>query len=160
MKTAGSILSSLFDEQFVKKAQGYTNLFDSWADITAKNGIAEAANHSRIKELERGILLVEMDHPGWKQILQTKQKELIKDYNIRFPEMKISGISLMLGRSKPARSAGEKQTETTEYPPIPEQTFEAHEPSPADYGAIKDDDLREKLIKIGQAIAEREKGST
>jgi len=102
MKTAGDILSTLFDEGFVKKAKGYSNLFDSWKDITEKNGLAAAADHSRIKELDKGILLIETDHPGWKQILQTKQSKFLKDFRIRFPDMDISGISLMLGDSKKA----------------------------------------------------------
>ncbi|MCL2800303.1 MAG: DUF721 domain-containing protein [Treponema sp.] len=96
MKTAGNILSALFDEQFIDKAQGYSKLFNSWADITAKNGIASASAHSRIKDLDRGILLIEMDHPGWKQIIQTKQSKLLNDFRMRFPDMEISGLSLVL----------------------------------------------------------------
>lgn len=96
MKTAGDIISALFDERFVKKAQGFSKFFDSWTDITEKNGIASAADHSKIKELDKGIVLIEIDHPGWKQILQTKQSKLLNDFRYRFPELEISGISLML----------------------------------------------------------------
>ena len=96
MKTAGEILSALFDKQFVEKAQGYSKLFDSWADITEKNGISSAAAHSRIKDLEKGILIIELDHPGWKQILQTKQSKFLNDFRLRFPDLEITGISLML----------------------------------------------------------------
>ncbi len=96
MKTAGDIISALFDERFVKKAQGFSKFFDSWADITEKNGIASAADHSKIKELDKGIVLIEIDHPGWKQILQTKQSKLLNDFRYRFPELEISGISLIL----------------------------------------------------------------
>jgi predicted nucleic acid-binding Zn ribbon protein len=96
MKTAGEILSTLFDEGFMKKAQGASKLFDSWADITEKNGIAAAGDHSQIKDLEKGILLIETDHPGWKQILQTKQSKLLHDFRYRFPELNIEGISFML----------------------------------------------------------------
>jgi hypothetical protein len=160
MKTAGDILSALFDEGFVKKAQGYSKFFDSWADITAKNGIAAAATHSRIKDLDRGIVLVEMDHPGWKQILQTKQSKLLNDLRIRFPELEISGISLMLGYAsaidKPSAETDEPTTQsaTVEEPPqeqLPEQ------PAAKGYDAIKDEAFREKLIKLGQSIVDREK---
>ncbi len=96
MKTAGDIISALFDERFVKKAQGFSKFFDSWTDITEKNGIAAAADHSKIKELDKGIVLIEIDHPGWKQILQTKQSKLLNDFRYRFPELEISGISLIL----------------------------------------------------------------
>ena len=152
MKTAGDILSVLFDERFMKKAQGYSELFDSWADITAKNGIAAASDHSRIRELDRGVLLVETDHPGWKQILQTKQSKLLNDFRRRFPEMDISGISLMLGRGEP-QTEEMTETETVEEPP--EQT--AEKPAVSGYDAIKDESLRETLIRLGQTIAECEK---
>ncbi|MDR2964511.1 MAG: DUF721 domain-containing protein [Treponema sp.] len=98
MKTAGEVLSMLFDKQFIEKAQGYSKLFDSWIDITEKNGIAHAAAHSRIKDLEKGIIIIELDHPGWKQILQIKQSKFLNDFRIRFPELDITGISLTLSK--------------------------------------------------------------
>ena len=161
MKTAGDILSALFDESFVKKAQGYSNLFNSWADITQKNGIAAAAAHSRIKKLDRGILLVEMDHPGWKQILQTKQSKLLIDFRIRFPDLDISGMSLMLGKSDSGNSVNESHEdvnpEVNNNPTesrIP-QSIENNEQVAASIDSIKDDVLREKLIKLGQVVARR-----
>jgi len=163
MKTAGEVLSSLFDERFVKKAQGYSNLFDSWTDITAKNGIAAVAAHSKIKDLNKGILTIEMDHPGWKQILQTKQSKLLNDFRIRFPGLDITGISLMLGKAESANETpAKKETETTmetQTKPerIPEQNVKASESQSIDYDSIKNDVLREKLIKLGQTIEEREK---
>jgi len=157
MKTAGDILSALFDKRFVEKAQSYSKLFDSWEDITAKNGIAAASAHSRIKDLDRGILLVEMDHPGWKQILQTKQSKILNDFRLRFPEMNISGISLMLGSGSPsgATPPEEKEIKTVEL--RTEQSRVIEEPPVQGYDAIKDEDLKEKLKKLGQTVAEREK---
>ena len=160
MKTAGDILSALFDERFMKKAQGYSRLFNSWEEVTAKNGIAAAAAHSRIKDLNKGILLVEMDHPGWKQIIQTKQASLLNDYRRLFPKLDISAISLMLCRSE---SAAEKTTdaETPEDPPLSSveepQASRVKEPASSGYDAIKDEDFKERLIKLGQTIAEKDK---
>jgi len=114
MKKAGDILSALFDERFLKTAQGYSKFFNSWADITAKNRIAAAADHSRIKDLDRGIILIETDHPGWKQILQTKQSKLLNDFRRRFPELDISGISFMLGTCSAASSTPDKTHSTPE----------------------------------------------
>ncbi|MDR2596965.1 MAG: DUF721 domain-containing protein [Treponema sp.] len=154
MKTAGSILSALFDEQFMKKAEGASKLFDSWTDITEKNGIASAAAHSRIKDLDRGILLVEMDHPGWKQILQTKQSKLLNDFRRRFPDLNISGISLMLGK-------GESQKAETSDAEEAEELFDTEqadvEPTVRGYDAIKDEGFKEALKELGKSIAAREK---
>jgi len=98
MKTAGEVLSTLFNEDFMKKAQAYSKLFDSWQDITEKNGVAAAGEHSRIKDLKKGILLIETDHPGWKQILQTKQSNFLSDFQYRFPDFNIQGLSFILGK--------------------------------------------------------------
>ena len=157
MKTAGDVLSALFDEGFVKKAHGYSKLFNSWTDITAKNGIAAAAAHSRIKDLNNGILLIEMDHPGWKQIIQTKQSKFLNDFRIRFPEMDITGISLILGKpgsnEQPEEAIAPVAAKKSELPaqPINEES------AAADIESIKDDELKEKLIRLGQTIAAREK---
>ena len=159
MKTAGDILSALFDERFLKKAQGYSKLFDSWVDITAKNGIASAAAHSRIKDLDRGILLVEMDHPGWKQILQTKQSKLLNDFCRRFPELDICGISLLLSCSKTQEESNSK--EKTEIKEEPEAdnilTGEIEEPAAQGYDAINDEELKEALKKLKKTISIRNK---
>jgi hypothetical protein len=158
MKTAGDILSALFDEQFMKKAQKYSKFFDSWKDITAKNGIAAAADHSHIKDLDRGILLIEMDHPGWKQILQTKQSKLLNDFRLRFPDLDISGISLILGKSEPDN---EQQEPTPSAAAVAEPVETAEEPSQETISqsavtgldAIKDEEFKETLKKLGQSIA-------
>jgi len=173
MKTAGDILSALFDERFVKKAQGYSKLFDSWVDITEKNGIAAAADYSRIKELDKGILFIETVHPGWKQILQTKQSKLLNDFRYRFPELDISGISLMLGQSDGPQAAEEAEFSEAKAPvetaapaeakaptdaKVPAETQASDEPTVKGYDAIKDEEFREKLKRLGQSISESEKG--
>jgi hypothetical protein len=160
MKTAGDILSTLFDERFMKKAQVYSKFFDSWADITAKNDIAAASAHSKIKDLDRGILLVEFDHPGWKQILQTKQTVLLSDFRRRFPELGISGISFTLGNSAPEsepQSETTQETKSVEEPPAENEIAEVIEPAAKGYDAIKDEDFKEMLKRLGQNIAAREK---
>ena len=164
MKTAGDILSALFDERFVEKARGYSKFFDSWTDITAKNGIAAAADHSQIKDLDRGVVLIEIDHPGWKQVLQTKQSKLLNDFRIRFPDLDISGISLMLGSGKPQDVAKEsepayeaKDAQKSEIEKEPEISAAGEELVARGYEAIKDEVLRERLRRLGQRIAEGEK---
>ena len=98
MKRAGEIFSSIFDEKQTKKAGEYSAFFSCWKDLVEKNGIAAAAAHSHIKLVENGLVWIEVDHPGWKQILQTKKSKLLSDFHYRFPKMNISGISIVLCR--------------------------------------------------------------
>ena len=161
MKRAGEVLSAILDERLMKKAQGYSRLFAFWAEAVQKNGIASAADHSCIKELDRGMLLVEADHPGWKQILQTKQSKLLNDFRRRFPEMDISGISLMLSQSGP-QAADSVNTESAEEaanaePAAAEQAAAIEDVQHTDisgYDAIKDGSFKESLKRLEQSIAE------
>lgn len=153
MKRAGDVLAALFDERMLKKAQGYSELFNSWAEITAKNGIAAASGHSRIKNLEQGILLIEADHPGWIQILQTKERKILDDFRRRFAEMNITGISLMLGRSRMEAAA----CLPPEEPPPEEAAAETPPAAPvpvmkAGYDAITDESFKESLKRLERSI--------
>ena len=95
----------------METAHSTNGLFSSWSQIVAKvwprsfdadeqkaQDVPAAAVHSRIRELERGVLLVEADHPGWIQILQTKQRELLSAVQRRYPELNIRGIAFRLSR--------------------------------------------------------------
>jgi len=161
MKTAGDILSTLFDERFIKKAQGYSKLFESWKDISEKNGIAAAADHCRIKDLNNGILFIETDHPGWKQILQAKQGKLLNDFRIRFPDQNICGISFILGKSDSffennkdeQPKAADRNIRKTEHQVKSQNAISGNEITAAGIDAIKDEDFKESLIRLGQTIA-------
>ena len=159
MKRVGDVLSAIFDEDLMKKAKGYSALFSCWQDLTEKNGIAAAADHSWIKSLERGLVWIEVDHPGWKQILQTKESKLLSDFRYRFPDMDISGISIMLSRTG-SRSGAGTESETAAESPMPEKYPLPEEPQSAPtaegYNAIKGEALKEVLMRLEKSIAARE----
>ena len=114
MRKAGEIVTAFFREgfgsDFMDNARSTTGLFSSWKEIVtkiwpraygseqSKEDVPAAAVHSQIYELERGILFVEADHPGWIQILQTKQAELLSAVQKRYPELDIRGIAFRLSR--------------------------------------------------------------
>jgi predicted nucleic acid-binding Zn ribbon protein len=100
VKRAGELLASFFDQQTFGAAREYSTLFASWRSIAGD----VLAAHSRIRELERSVLLVEADHPGWIQILQTKEKDLLDALRRRFPDRHITGISFRLSREPPLLS--------------------------------------------------------
>jgi hypothetical protein len=167
MKRAGEVLSTIFDERLMKKAQGYSRLFDFWAEAARQNGIAAAADHSRIRELDRGILLVEADHPGWIQILQTKERQILAAFHRAFPDQDIFGISLMLSRGGAREPAGDGTGEAQAEQAADESVKAAAE-SPAvtgpddqtknaGYDGIKDDVFKETLKRLEKSIAIREK---
>ncbi|MDR1970645.1 MAG: DciA family protein [Treponema sp.] len=112
MKKAGEYMAAIIDANLYSKVKAYSGFFSSWAQIAQSCGIAAAAGYSRIRELERGILMVEADHPGWVQLLQTKAQQLLSTAQRRFPELDIRGISFTLSRPGAAKpgEAGAPQT--------------------------------------------------
>jgi hypothetical protein len=108
MKRAGELLASFFDRQTFNAARGYSDLFSSWRFIAGD----KLAAHSRIRELEHSVLLVEADHPGWIQILQIAEKDLLDALRRRFPDQHITGISFRLSRDSPLLSDAPRRNES------------------------------------------------
>jgi predicted nucleic acid-binding Zn ribbon protein len=100
VKTAGEILSAFLDKDTIKRAEQMGKLFTPsiWAELLESCKLSQGVSHSRITELEKTVLLVEADHPGWIQLLHTKQTELLNEVRRRFPEITFTGISFRLSR--------------------------------------------------------------
>jgi hypothetical protein len=165
MKRAGDFLSAIIDENLLDKVKTYSGFFSAWAEITRHCGIAAAAGHSRVRELEKGLILVEADHPGWVQLLQTKAQWLLQDARRRFPDLDIRGISFTL--SKPdaqgspapaAEPAAERSgAPAPDAPAGPTGAPAAAEDARAPWERIEDGDFKDSLKRLEQSINEREK---
>jgi len=153
MKRVGDLIPAIFDEKFIEKTKGYSTLFDCWEDLMIKNGIANVAGHSWIKSVEKGLVWIEVDHPGWKQILQTKESKLLHDFRYRFPDMGISGISIVLGKPGSNKEQIAKSKEQREEIPAAAPTTET---SDAQNSTIKDEALKALLDRLEKHIAEKE----
>jgi len=58
--------------------------------------------------VKRGAVLVEVDHPGWLQMLQLKKSQLLKNIRKRYPELEIRDIRCFLQReTKPETESRE-----------------------------------------------------
>ena len=180
MKKAGDIVSTLFREkfgsEFMDTARLTTGLFSSWVQIVKEawpqpdqdssdnpgfEDIPAAAVHSRIRELERGILLIEADHPGWIQILQTKQGSLLSTVQRRYPELNIRGIAFRLSR-EPFSSMDEEKPltmakdETAEPIPKPDLERQGLLPTvPGDTPTPEDEEFYAALKNLKKSVRER-----
>ena len=98
MKKAGDLLAAFLDKETLERAEHMGKLFSAtaWSGILNVCKLPQGVSHSRIAELEKTILFVEADHPGWIQLLQTKQTELLNAVRKRFPEISFTGISFRL----------------------------------------------------------------
>jgi hypothetical protein len=103
-----------------------------------------------------------VDHPGWKQIFQTKESKLLHDFRYRFPDMGISGLSIVLCKQgaesrEQRKEIGEKTlAERAKASVVQEPVGSAAETRDTRYGAIKDEALRSLLERLEKRIAEKE----
>ncbi len=163
MKKAGDLLGAFFDERMLSAARGYTELFSAWKSLVGE----KIAAHSRIAELDKAILVVEADHPGWMQILQTKQASILEGARKRFPQLSISGISFRLAKGGsftevrlPDRpKADAAPAEKAESLPTDHEPAGEEETSPRvdPYAAIADESFRDLLVRLEKSIKTRNK---
>ena len=178
MKKAGDIISALFRErfgpEFMDTAMAASGLFSSWVQIAKEvwpqsaqdkvdnagfEDIPAVAVHSRVREMERGILLIEADHPGWIQILQTKQSSLLSAVQRRYKDLNIRGIAFKLSR-EPFSSTDEEKTLSPANDEIADSIEEKQEPLPTNPVGVEtheDKELYAALKSLKKSIKERNK---
>jgi hypothetical protein len=98
IKDISSLLSSFFSEENLIRGEHFTNVFSSWTSIVGQR----LAAHSRVTNVEKNLLVVEADHPGWIQLLQLRQSSILENVVHRYPELGLRGIIFRLvGQSPP-----------------------------------------------------------
>jgi hypothetical protein len=117
IKDIGSLLSAFFDEEKLRRGGRYAQFFESWQAVVGER----LAAHSRVADLDKGILVVEAEHPGWIQLLQMRQSQTLDALIARFPDLGLRGIAFRLagaeyGDRRPfsGRSVGSEAQEEPE----------------------------------------------
>ena len=90
MKSARDLIAALFDEQTGVLADRYSSLFSGWRQIAG----VDIAAHSAVKDLQNGALLIEVDHPGWVQMIRLKERSILMSIQKRYPELEIRVIKI------------------------------------------------------------------
>lgn len=58
------------------------------------------ASHSEVVDLKNGILLVETDHPGWIQIMQSNRAFILKGLKMNIKDVEIKSLAFRLKGSE------------------------------------------------------------
>jgi Protein of unknown function (DUF721). len=115
IKDISSLLSSFFDEEKLRRGERYSDFFSSWPSVVG----SRLAAHSKVADIDKGFLVVEAEHPGWIQLLQLKQTEILNAVSKRYPELGLRGIIFRLGRGGGQAQAKGKAASPT--PPADEK---------------------------------------
>jgi hypothetical protein len=159
MKKAGDLLQNFLDENILNKAKEYSSLFSVWASVAG----GQCAAHSRISDLKGTLLIVEADHPGWVQILQTRQAELLKSIQRKIKNLTVTGISFKLAKETMSAETENQSLQKTQIHTKNEEDFLQEQNSQEQlssanlYDKIHDEDFKESLKKLEESIKKRNK---
>jgi hypothetical protein len=118
IKDVSALLSSFFDAEKLRQGEKYSDFFSSWAGFVG----SRLAAHSRVADVNKGILIVEAEHPGWIQLLQFRQSSILEAVSKRYPEFNLKGIAFRLIEKK-GQTAATPKTEVGEE--LPEAAVES-----------------------------------
>jgi hypothetical protein len=168
MKKAAEVLSQFLDQAQLEKARSYNSFFRSWRTIA---GI-DISSHSRIREIERKVLLIEADHPGWAQMIELRKRSLLREIKKRYPELEIAEIRVWIveqfsvdePRQSDTPEQGDRSGVSAEDPKADQKVPGADETPPLSGRehpkAAEDPRLNALLASIGEKLKNREKGSS
>jgi predicted nucleic acid-binding Zn ribbon protein len=103
VKKVGDLLKEYLREKGWLGGSPYDPLFREWSTIAGEG----LSRHTRLVDVQNGILLVEVDHPGWLQMLQLRQAGLLEAARRAAPQASVEGIKARVG-SGPARPAADR----------------------------------------------------
>lgn len=94
MKKAGSFIDQIFEdlEMSGDTQQGMVSLFSSWERIAG----TDIASHTTIRDVEGSTLVIEVDHPGWAQMVSLKKTILLNGIKMEYPELGITRIRIVV----------------------------------------------------------------
>jgi predicted nucleic acid-binding Zn ribbon protein len=152
MERAGDLLRRLFENQDFTKGERYASLFNSWTSMAGR----DLAAHSHVADVRNGVVLVEVDHPGWLQLLQMKQERVLKSMQSAYPELEIQSLRFRIVADRNHRPP-EKQAQPPQDEQGPEQPSagEARDEKPAESAAQEDDAFQDLLNRLGESIRRR-----
>ena len=109
MKDIKALVNGILDAAIPPEKKDIPPLFRSWRDVAGD----DCAAHSRIIDYAEGILVIEVDHPGWIQIIMTRRKRILSALKRKFPAQRIESVRLILGGGGAGTARGEEKPAST-----------------------------------------------
>lgn len=94
MRKVGDILKDYLREKGWLTENPYAPLFSEWARVAGE----PLAAHTRIRDVREGLLIVDVDHPGWLQIASMRKDQLLRRAREAAPQGRIADVRFVLAQ--------------------------------------------------------------
>jgi predicted nucleic acid-binding Zn ribbon protein len=122
LKKAADILHVILKDKEADRARNWSSFFRGWKAIAGE----DLAAHSSVRDVKQGAVLVDVDHPGWMQMLQLKKAGILKDIKKHYPELEIRDVRCFL-KSDPTAVPGSNVTGKPTQKPEPDENTEEYQ---------------------------------
>ena len=149
MKRARELVEQLFQNINHEDLKIYGRIFSSWTDLAG----TDLAAHSRILEIDRGIVFVGVDHPGWMQMISMRKARILSGIKKQYPSLEIRDLRFLLIDGVP-----EEELQKRFGAVQPEKTEAAQQETESSEGAQEakpPEDFKKKLEKLGKSIEKK-----
>jgi hypothetical protein len=157
VKRASDILARLLDESADEQSRSASGVFRSWAQIVGE----PLADHSRVYELQHGQLCVEVDHPGWLQMLLLRKTQILQGVARAYPQLSIRGLRARVNPRYAEGSSAASNRPAAAAPAAPPAGTSAAAAAPEVEQAVSaagPDELKERLRRLFAASLRRGAG--
>lgn len=93
MKKIGDVLREYLRDKGWLSENPYAALFKEWEKVAGNL----LSGHCRLMDVENGVLLVEVDHPGWMQMVLLRKKALLDAARKAAPGGRIETLRVRVG---------------------------------------------------------------
>lgn len=92
------IVNEIFPNLRISDMENSVRMLDTWKTILSSINsrhcnTVNMADHSRVVDLKNGVLLVEVDHPGWIQMIQLHKKRILYLIHQKLPSLSVNTLA-------------------------------------------------------------------
>ena len=87
-KKASDVVNVLFSGINTQGMETANSIIRGWKETVGD----KIASHSKIIDVNKGNLIIEVDHPGWSQQILFRKKQIITVLSTNFPDLNIRNI--------------------------------------------------------------------
>jgi hypothetical protein len=161
MERARDALNRFFNLYNLQAGRDWSEFFSGWVKLVGE----DLASHTRVFDVKNGALIVEVDHPGWMQLLQLRRQSVLAEVGRRYPQLGIRSMQMRLVRepirttSQPAEAARPAAQAASSPPPATPSAGSEALP-PVETTGSGDTELKDLLDRLEKAVDKRRRELT
>jgi len=149
VKKAAEILARILNEKGREIGTNHSSVFGGWSWIVGES----LAEHSRVYEVKNRNLFVEVDHPGWMQLLLMKKPQILRSVKRKYSALNIRDVKIKVNLTYQKTTHADEKTEIEPQGTSNEQLREVDRI----VSAVSSDELKGHLKRLFLKSIEKER---